>query len=209
MRVVASSVQLQQGLGLDLSIIDENATVEDLVLAMQAASDDANLQKELRCFPEKQPNGTCFGCTYCCQRFGIYLSRIDVVRLAHAEEVTQEEFMAYCTSYEPWKLDRVRLANPDLYCLREDGQGCGKYDARPLVCRLYICCPHTAEAKALIGEVNRLAEEDLVNWRTGKMDESNPFSGKFTYEQIPLRDCLSPELWQLLFKPEHRFRPVA
>lgn len=209
MRVVASSVQLEHGLGLDLCIVDEGATVEDLVLAMQAASDDVDLQKELRCFPEAQPNGTCFGCTYCCHRFGIYLSRIDVVNLAEAEDVTQEEFLAYFTAYEPWKVDRVRLARPDLYCLREDGLGCGKYQVRPLICRLYICCPHTAGARQLIGEVNRSAETDLVNWRTGTADESNPFYSKFSYSQVLLRDCLDHELWEMLFKPEHRFRPVA
>lgn len=209
MRASASRVQLEQGLGLDVIINDEGATVEDLVQAYAAASDDTALLKTERCFPDIRPNGSCFGCTYCCQRFNIFLSRIDVLGLAVAEEVSAQEFMAYCTAYEPWKVDRVRLANPQEYCLSEDGQGCAKYVERPLICRLFICCPHTERARRLIGEVNRLAEEELVNWRNGFADQSNPFAGKFSYSQVLLSDCVSPELWLELFHPEHSFRPVA
>lgn len=209
MRVSASPVQLEHGLGLDVVINDAEATVEDLVQAYAAASDDPLLHKEQRHFPTVQAHGSCFGCTHCCHRFNIFLSRIDVLGLAAMEGVSPEEFMAFCVAYEPWKVDRVRLADPEAYCLREDDQGCGKYADRPLICRLFICCPHTDRAKRLIGEVNRLAEEDLVNWRSGVIAEANPFQGKFSYSQVLLRDCVTPDLWPDLFHPEHSFRPVA
>jgi len=208
-RVSANPVQFEQGLGLDVTINDRDATVEDLAQAYAAASDDMLLLKDQRHFPAVEPYGSCFGCTHCCHRFNIFLSRIDVLGLAALEGVSPEEFMAFCTAYEPWKVDRVRLADPGVYCLREDDQGCGKYSDRPLICRLFICCPHTERAKRLIGEVNRLAEEDLVNWRNGLVESNNPFSGKFSYSQVLLRDCVTPELWLELYQPEHSFRPVA
>ena len=209
MRVSANPVQFEQGLGLDVTINDMDATVEDLAQAYAAASDDLLLLKEQRHFPAVEPHGSCFGCTHCCHRFNIFLSRIDALGLAALEGVSPEEFMVFCTAYEPWKVDRVRLADPRVYCLREDDQGCGKYFDRPLICRLFICCPHTERAKRLIGEVNRLAEEDLVNWRNDLVDSGNPFSGKFSYSQVLLRDCVTPELWLELYQPEHSFRPVA
>lgn len=209
MRVLASPVQLGSGLGLDILINDEAATVEDLLEAYGAASNDVDLLKEQRCFPIVEPHGTCFGCTHCCHRFNIFLSRLDVIRLAAAEGVTCQEFIAFCTAYEPWKVDRMRLADPTRYCLRDDDQGCGKYADRPLICHLFICCPHTTRAKRLIGEVNRLAEQELVDWRFGRIDPANPFNDKFSYSQVLLKDCIDPELWQELFQPEHSFRPVA
>ena len=100
------------------------------------------------------------------------------------------------------------LADPVSYCLREDNQGCRKYEIRPLICRLFICCPHTERARQLIAAVNRLAEEDLVNWRNQRPDPANPFHGKFSYSQIRLRDCVSDALWHDLFTPEPHSRPA-
>ena len=202
MRVSANSVWLEQGVGLDIVINDQNATVEDLMQVYGAASDDVDLQKEQRFFPAVEPHGTCFGCTYCCHRFNIFLSRLDVIRLAAAESVSPREFMAFCTVYEPWKVDRRRLVDPGRYCLRDDDQGCGKYADRPLICRLFICCPHTARAKRLIGEVNRLAEEELVNWRMGQLDKTNPFNERCSYSQVLLKECVDADLWQELFQLE-------
>lgn len=209
MRVRANPVESEQGLGLDILVTDEQATVEDLVQAYAAASDDEQLAKLQRSFPTVEPHGTCFGCTYCCHRFSIFLARLDVLRLATGEGVSPEEFIAFCTAYEPWKVDRLRLVDPASYCLREDDLGCGKYLDRPLICRLFICCPHTDRARQLIGEVNRWAEEDLVNWRFGRVDTDNPFTDKFAYAQVLLKDCVSSELWQQLYQPEHSWRPVA
>jgi Fe-S-cluster containining protein len=207
-RVRTLSVDLDRGLGLDVAILDEAATVADLCEAYAAASDDENLDKEERFFPGGPQRGTCFGCTFCCGRFNIFLSMIDVLQLSMAEGISRDEFIAYCTTYEPWKVDRMRLADPVSYCLREDNQGCRKYEIRPLICRLFICCPHTERARQLIAAVNRLAEEDLVNWRNQRPDPANPFHGKFSYSQIRLRDCVSDELWHDLFTPEPHSRPA-
>lgn len=201
MRVSANPVWFVQGVGLDIVINDEQATVEDLVQAYGNASDDIKLQKEQRFFPAVEPHGTCFGCTHCCHRFNIFLTRLDVMRLAAAEQVSPAEYVAYYTAYEPWKVDRIRLADPERYCLRDDDQGCGKYADRPLICHLYICCPHTEWVKRLIGEVNRLAEEELVDWRFGRVDPANPFHDRSAYSQVLLKDCVDRELWQELFLP--------
>ncbi|MGI6358042.1 MAG: YkgJ family cysteine cluster protein [Bacillota bacterium] len=209
MRVEAIAVPFDRGLGLDVVVYDAAATVEDLAKAYAAAADDVDLHKEQRHASSGETCGSCFGCTYCCRRFNIFLSRLDVLQLAAAEGVAVEEFMAFCTAYEPWKVDRVRLADPRRYCLRDDGQGCDKYEQRPLICRLYICCPHSERARQLIGEVNRWAEEDLVNWRSKRTDEGNPFNNKFAYSQVLLKDCVDEQLWRQLYQPGHSFRPVA
>lgn len=209
MRVAAVLVALERGLGLDVTIGDPAATVEDLALAYAAAADDPTLFKEQRQGSSGELYGSCYSCTYCCRRFNIFLSRVDVLQLSAAEGITAEEFMAYCTVYEPWLVDRVRLADSGRYCLRDDGQGCDKYSERPLICRLYICCPHSERARRLIGEVNRWAEEDLANWRGGFTDGNNPFAGKCSYSQVLLKDCIDLELWQQLYHPEHSFSPVA
>lgn len=206
MRVIAFPVSIESQWGLDVAILQANATVEDLAQALQPASDNTKLYKEWRRFSQSATHGTCWGCTYCCERFNIYLSRIDVLNMAAAEGVSPAEFMAFLTAYEPWLIDRIRLSDPQKYCLRSDGLGCNKYEARPLICRLYICCPHTEAARQLLAAVNRWAEEDLVNWRNGRTDSSNPFSGRFTYDQVRLHDCVRQELWQKLYRPAGRAR---
>lgn len=177
---------------LHVSCSDRDATVEHLCEAMQWVSDSKDVVKEFRTWPTRT-DGTCYGCTYCCERFNIFLNNIDVHNLSKHEGVSPEEFMAYATIYEPWKVNRVRLKEPVNYCLGE--QGCAAYAVRPLICRLYICAPHSSLLRQVIAEVNLKGNEALVDWRLGQNNMSNPFTGKMSYSEVLLREALSPVTW--------------
>lgn len=193
---------------LGILCYDENATVEDLAQALHWVADDVTLNKELRMWPQ-HTRGSCYGCTYCCERFGIYLTNIDAQTLAAKFSLPLSEFMAYGTRYEPWKVNRVRLANPTNFCIGTEG--CLIYEDRPLICRLYVCAPLTPLLRRVVAEVNTMGEAALVDLKVGEVDVTNPFASKFSYAQVLLRDTVSPEVWQAMFVggPPNNMRPVA
>jgi len=193
---------------LDIKCYDENVTVQDLADAMQWAADAPSLNKELRTWPCRS-QGSCFGCTYCCERFNIFITNIDAQNLAAGLNVSLNEFLAYFTRYEPWKVNRVRLADPLHFCL--DECSCKLYDVRPLVCRLYICAPLSSMLKRVVAEVNCVGEAALVDLKNGDIDLLNPFAHKFSYSQVFLKDVLPQDVWNAIFAggPPHNLRPVA
>jgi Fe-S-cluster containining protein len=75
----------------------------------------------------------CNACGRCCHNQVITLSPYDVIRLAHAANLSTSETIARFT------LRRGSLLrfNPDGACIALDGSRCGIHPGRPLACRLY------------------------------------------------------------------------
>jgi len=192
---VKVTVVQRAGIGLDIECLSPDATVQDLIDGLQWAADSADVVKEFRHWP-RPSEGPCFGCTYCCRRFNIFLTIVDAKLLAAHHEVSLGEFLAYATTFEPWKVDRVRIADPQNYCLGE--RGCNIYAVRPLICRLYICTPYSPLLRQVIAEVNGRGNRALVDYREGHEDGANPFSGKTDYTQVLLREVLDAITWENL-----------
>ena len=213
--------RIEEVWGLDLDICDSEATVQDLIEAIQPWCDDEQIHKLY--LEERQ--GACKGCAVNCCRECFVLP--DAISFRWLQEYlgleTAEFFQQY---FDPELLAKglPRLRSSPCVFLQEGL--CTVYPYRTLICRLYICTPMSDEAQTLvygvvaagIGEFLRIAqtegylnptEDSLTSWsgyekmmmeliRSEAQRLDNPFRGAGQYHEVPLRSFCTESEWKIL-----------
>jgi len=208
--------QFGMGMGYDLVVTNQRASVQDYLDALNKAVDELPLSRS------RKKAVQCAGCDLCCAERAP-LTWLDVKRLE--EHLSPGENLQLL-------LDRVAHITVDGpvvdIILRRAGDGrcsfldrnkrlCTIYPARPLVCQTFICCPGTDRAAGVRKWVVNLGEDELVRrWLGRAVAEGvkpryhaghrpnpclndwlpNAFTGKKQYRQVLLRDILPPGLWK-------------
>lgn len=196
-------------LGCDIRIIDPQATVADLMDALDefAAAHLAD----------------CKGCDGCCQERAPILSA-DIPALAkeltNSTNLTAHDVIAGFGQLliDDGVSDIMLRRDADGVCARLDrtNRCCTIWPHRPFVCRSHFCLPRSFLLERLrqditnlgLNELTRLllAEEAngsppvdglrLIERLNGEDYQPNAFSGKSDYHNILLKDCVDQELWQ-------------
>lgn len=141
---------------LDLLSVSPDATVQDLIDALQEATDDPTVYK-----PQLKPRyGICAGCVdNCCRQYEIYPDLISANKIAQAKNLSLKD-------YAKRHLDRDK----DLYFLKFTGKPCPHlkdnlctiYPFRPIICRLFLCTPMTDDLENLRASVSYMGESALI-----------------------------------------------
>ena len=202
---------LGEVLGCDLRIIDQAATVADLMDAL-----DEFAARHL---------ADCKGCDGCCQERAPLLS-VDIYALSAllpqplpwlAHEVI-ERFGEL--RVEDGVSDIILRRDADSVCAQLERRKlcCTIWPYRPFVCRSHFCLPRSVFLETLrqdianlgLNELTRLllAEEAAgappiggvaLNEQLAESDYTpSAFTGKTDYAEIRLKDCVEPGLWQEL-----------
>lgn len=141
--------------GLDVDVLSEEATVADLLAAMQAPADDKSILKPFH----KQRYARCAGCiNNCCKYNCITVDLIAALALASRLRLDLAKFA----------LDYLMLS-PDLPypefgrrpCPFLQDNRCTAYAERALICRLYLCTPMTDRLEQLRSAVSFAGEAAL------------------------------------------------
>jgi hypothetical protein len=208
-----------QGKGYDLQIMDEKASLQDYLGALNKHILEAELTRT------RQKVNKCEGCDGCCSE-RIPLTSIDVYMLQQGlkpkgETKTLAEIIrryAYVQA-EGRVVDITLARNEDGKCvfLNPDTKKCRIYPFRPLVCQTFICCPVSSRARRLRETVVNQGEDQLVKWCLSNIPwdklfnevwepeisladwEDTPFRDRFTYGSVLIKDICKPELWQQLY----------
>ena len=198
-------------LGCDIRIIDPQATVADLMDALDGFAADHLAD--------------CKGCDGCCQERAPLLSA-DVPALARKlPSDTAWPAHAVVASFGLLRIDDgasdvMLRRDADGVCAQLDRENrcCTIWPQRPFVCRSHFCMPRSFLLEQLrqdianlgLNELTRLllAEEAngappldgvrLSERLNGDDYQPNAFSGKSDYHDILLKDCVDPELWKEL-----------
>ena len=208
--------------GYDLRVIDQTATVQDYL-------DAVNVAIEQNSFSRSRANiQTCAGCDLCCAERAP-LTWVDVCRL---REFSGDSDATVQSVLE--KFGYVIVDGPVVDILLKRGPGdrcillnrttrlCTAYQFRPLVCQTFICCALSRRAELLREAVVNKGEDELVRqllWeaRAGKKSPlihegyrpkpdlrdwpSTPFAGRSSYSEVYLKEVCSEKLWgELLTK---------
>lgn len=164
-------------MGLDVEILSRDATVADLLTALEAPADDPAVFKPYH----KERYARCEGCTYnCCKSNDITVDLVSAERFAQSLNLSLKQFAK----------GHLKL-NPDLPfpefkrrpCPFLQANRCTVYGERALICRLYLCTPMTERleklrcAVLLAGEAalrQRLVELKLApaNWHPQHLREA-------------------------------------
>jgi len=203
--------------GYDLEVADPQATVGDYLAALN--------QYILRenCSRQRAPKTkACAGCDRCCAE-RIPLTAVDLLNLSRAtEEESWARLLGRHTfiSVEGPVVDITLRREADGRCSFLDpltGR-CRIYCHRPLVCQTFICCPVTLRAQEVREQVVNLGEDEAVRrWGELAGPEGTPpvhealdfafdpqdyppnaFTGRLDFNEIKVRDLVTPDLWQRL-----------
>ncbi|NLK52027.1 MAG: hypothetical protein GX295_06245 [Syntrophomonadaceae bacterium] len=204
--------------GLDLVVRNQQATVQDLIEAIQPWCDDEQIFKAYL----EQKRGACKGCAVNCCRECFVLPDIISFRWLQAYlGLSPAEFLQQYFDPELLAQGLPRLRSSPCIFLQEGL--CTVYPYRTLICRLYICTPMTDAAQNIvyavvaagIGEFYRLAKQEgylpqkhgatlqggyermlqeLVQFESERTD--NPFREALNYGEIQLRSFCSDTLWR-------------
>jgi len=208
-----------QGIGYDIQIINEQASLQDYLEALNKHILEAELTRT------RQKVNHCEGCDSCCSE-RIPLTIIDVYMLqqglmVQGETRTLAEIIrryAYVQA-EGRAVDITLARNENGKCvfLNPDTKKCRIYPFRPLVCQTFICCPVSLRARRLREAVVNQGEDQLVKWcltyipwnnlfnevwepKISLADwEDTPFKDRITYDSVLIKDVCDPELWQQLY----------
>jgi Fe-S-cluster containining protein len=164
MGLVLCTILIDGENGLNVARVSPDATVSDLLKAMQTPADDPLVYKPLH----RSRYGVCAGCVYnCCKSNDIPLDLISARAIAFSLGLSLASF-----AQRFLKLDHTSLF-PEFRkrpCPFLNNNLCTIYEQRALICRLYICTPmsETLEklrsAALLMGEAalrQTLVEQDL------------------------------------------------
>lgn len=207
--------------GYDVKINDEYASVQDYLNALNKAIETLPLTRA------RSGRKDCAGCDLCCAERAP-LTWIDVINLKRHFNIKERHFdiqallkkIGYTVIDGP-VVDIMLRRGKDNKCifLHKEKKLCNIYQFRPLVCQAFICAPSTRRAIWLWELVVNKGEDELVRrWlleaqRTGRnliydkgynpgpclSDwEPTPFSNKYSYREVLLKDLCSQKLWKLL-----------
>ena len=218
-KVLVLPKQFGKGMGYDLVVINQRASVQDYLDALNKAVDNLPLSRS------RKKAAQCAGCDLCCAERAP-LTWPDVLRLE--EHLGPGENLQRLLD----RIGHIAVDGPvvDITLRREEDGRCSFldrnkrlctiYSARPLVCQTFICCPGTSRAAGVRKWVVNLGEDELVRrWLTLAVDrgvkpryheghqpnpclndwQPNAFTGKKQYHQVLLRDILPPGLWKQVF----------
>ena len=204
--------------GLELTITDSSATVEDLVEAIQPWCTDLYIYKQYL----KENRGSCEGCPVnCCRESLVIPDIVSFQRLCQVLGVEGEEFFARYIDPEMLKQGLPRLKSSP--CVFLDDRLCSVYHSRTLICRLYLCTPISDSASSLLYRVIAAGTGEFIRWarlegvipkeaRPGgagynrmlwdliypeSINPYNPFQGVSSYQEVPLKhflDSTSPRM---------------
>jgi Fe-S-cluster containining protein len=229
MKVEFFSCRIEEVWGLDLAINHPEATVFDLIEAVQPWCDDEQIHKQYM----EENQGACKGCAAnCCRESFVLPDSISFQWLSEYLDLEPADFIRQYFDPELLAKGLPRLQGSPCVFLREGL--CSVYPYRTLICRLYICTPMSDEAQTLvygvvaagIGEFLRLAQTegylDLatdipIAWsgyekmmmeliQSEAQRSDNPFRGAHKYQEIPLRSFSNQSDWKLLTGKRKRKR---
>lgn len=202
---------LGQVLGCDVRVCDDNASVAQLMDALDEFA-AAHLDD-------------CKGCDGCCQERAPLLAADLPALAALLPEAPRWPAHAVVERFGHLEVadgvsDVILRREADSACAQLDRSRrcCRIWPARPFVCRSHFCLPRSVLLEELrqdianqgLNELTRLllAEEALgapplegvaLVERLNEADYTeNAFSGKGGYDEIMLKDCVSPRLWREL-----------
>jgi len=206
--------------GIDVVIRDDKATVGDYIRALEQyilAGDFFRFQDE---------RTGCEGCDVCC-RERVPLTGVDVLRLKDSIAPgmsLQDFFKRFCYVVVSGRVVDISLSrdyDEKCICLDKTAGKCLYYQERPLVCRTYICTLSSPGAVKLREEVVNAGMDELVRlwFEQGKKGEpviheaANPavreedwtesvWTGRVSFDEIPLREILTADLWEELRRTE-------
>ncbi len=214
-RVQAVPAMVDGQAGYDLRVNDQAATVQDYLEAVQSFS------RSDKCYRSRRPEAaSCLGCDLCC-RERVPVTLIDALQLAGGDIGRTIEDLLH-VFVEGRVVDITMGLDETGGCrLLDRTRGiCKAYQQRPLVCRTFICCPSTRNARQLRSAIVNAGEDELVRtWfnlcsNRGQLIiheavspqpqpadyPPTPFTGALKYEQVKLKDICSPGLWRRLTK---------
>lgn len=200
-----------KALGYDLEILDPEATVADLLDALD-------------CFAQEHL-ADCKGCDGCCRERAPLIAA-DIPRLAQllpaSDYPAHDVCRNFATIYVKKGVTDIALKRhaSDQSCIHLDSQNrcCRIWPQRAFVCRSHFCLPRSDKIERLrqdivnagINELTRLllveeahgapplTRRPLAQLVTPAEYWDNPQQGANEYEQIKLRDTIAPELWEEL-----------
>lgn len=206
--------------GIDVAICDDSATLEDFICALDDYILCGNIDRI------RSSTQQCEGCSICCQE-RIPLTSIDVFTLKKAlhHDLELHDFLnkyAYIIVSE--RAVDISLAQ-DMYerCqfLNNETGRCQLYLHRPFVCHTYICTELSPRAKQLRDTIVNTGEDELVRlWlKEGKNNGlviheaynpcvlkddwvSSPWTEKYYYHEILIKDIVPAKLWTKLREGE-------
>lgn len=207
-----------RGNGLDIIINHDEASVADYCSEVEEFILAGGYDRE------RSQVTCCEGCDTCC-RERIPLTAVDAFLLWQhaASDLSLTRFLqryAYVT-VDGRVVDIALAQNSSGKCvfLDYEQQKCLHYQARPLVCRSYICTPMSTRARQLRDVLVNSGEDELVrqwctldNGKPGPVHEAlepelrqedwlpGSWSGKTDYRQVLIKDVVSPSLWEKLRK---------
>ncbi len=129
--------------GLDVVIRNQEATVADLISALQLPADDPTIVKPYH----KQRYGVCRGCVNnCCKYNSIVVDLVAAQRLATHLNLSLTRFAQTYLACHP-DLPFPEFKRRPCPCLVDNC--CTVYSYRALICRLYLCTPMTERLEKL------------------------------------------------------------
>ena len=144
-RLVVFTKELYGQTGLDLCILDDEATVADLVDALAPMSEDPAVHKSYH----PQHHGSCCGCKdNCCTNSLIAPDLKSLSNLAQLRGLSLKELVDQTCDAQA--LERGYLLLRSFPCLFLEKDRCTIYPYRPLICRLFICTQLTETFQELI-----------------------------------------------------------
>lgn len=143
MRVRLVPYEIEGEVGLDVVVSNQDASVADLIAALQLPADDPAILKPYH----KKRYSVCRGCVNnCCKYNSIVVDLVAAERLAGHLGLNLSRFAQAYLSCEP------DLPFPEFKrrpCPFLAQNCCTVYVARALICRLYLCTPMTERLEKL------------------------------------------------------------
>lgn len=203
-----------ESLGCDIIISEEQATLADLLDALDQFAG--------------QYLADCKGCDGCCRERAPLIAA-DIPALASLLPDSEFPAHAVCEAFGDIAISKKgatdicfrRDADSGACCLLDaDNKCCAAHPCRAFVCRSHFCIPRSDVLSQLREEVINIGENELTRLllaeeaigapplRGQKLAElitaadypPNPQSGKTTYQDIIIKETISPRLWQQIKK---------
>ncbi len=166
-------------LGLGVKVVEEGATLADLLEAWEPLADDSSVYKQFA--PDNR--SVCKGCKVnCCRQAYVIPDLISLKRMSSYLRLSPLEFAVRYLDQEKLRLNLPRLRYSPCPFLVDDC--CSVYPARTLICRFYLCTHILGETEEFIYSVTLagMAATQLYLDGVGVMDLGAEVRGISGYE---------------------------
>lgn len=203
----------EDSLACDIEVYSEDATLADLLAAQERFA--ATYLED------------CRGCDACCQERAPLIAA-DIPALAALLPHRSYPATSVCAAFADIAVDDHGAADICLrrseygFCCQLDIRRhlCREHPSRPFVCRSHFCLPRSEALEALREQVINMGENELARLLLAekangapplsgenpldRLDAAdygeNPMSGRASYAQIRIRDCVDLQLWRQIKK---------